>query len=332
MHKLAFGAVAALAATAALWSGIALADSADTVPQARSDLHRAATRLEDYDVDGALTLLELVIDGPVFDKLTTAEQHKALQTAAGLEFNNKNIADALSLLTRATKLPEATSQDWWMLLAASQRRSDAVTSAQAVAAIARQWPDVLDKIDRRSIAGILEELRAHPEARDARFQLLSSLYDARWPHGRMADFSYLWRDLALMLLEDGQADRAAEVAKSIRSPQILVAVRSDRRFDAIVQSDPSAFDLQAAMDAAIADAKARVAAEPDKLDDVRILASALIKAGKDSDALTLIDDTLAKAEEPSRRSPIRRPPSIGCRTPARRFWLILAATTKRSRP
>jgi tetratricopeptide (TPR) repeat protein len=265
---------------------------------ARAALDQANQRLSQRDAAGALALLKPVLDADSFDQLPTKDQHDILYAAGAAESGVGDPALSMALLNRAIQLPDVNAQDWTAMLVLSERQRDGVEAALAVTALARKWPDTLNKLDSLVVPNVLQLLDADPEARDARFGLLSSLYEARWPKGHFADGDYLWRNLALMLLQDGHADRAAEVAKAIRSPEILVAVRSDLRFDAIVQGDPAAFDLQAAMDAAIADARARVAAEPNKLDEVKRLASALMEAGKDSEALSLINEALAKANGP----------------------------------
>ena len=57
-----------------------------------------------------------------------------------------------------------------------------------------------------------------------------------------------WRDLTLLLLEKGWLTKANDVATHVTDVYVLIAMRVDRRFDAVVAANPAQFDITASAD------------------------------------------------------------------------------------
>ncbi len=112
---------------------------------------------------------------------------------------------------------------------------------------ARQWPAKLQWFEPRFINRALFAGAARTDRSDARFQLLEALYEARWKLTYGFEPSQAWTDFARLLLERGDVQRATEVAARIDSPRELLAMRVDKRYDAIVHAVPARFDIDQAM-------------------------------------------------------------------------------------
>jgi len=78
--------------------------------------------------------------------------------------------------------------------------------------------------------------------------LLQALYDAQWKLPGDVEPSAAWRDLMLRLLEKGRVSEAGEVVSRVTDVYVLIAMRSDRRFDQIVEANAARFDIGAAAD------------------------------------------------------------------------------------
>lgn len=105
-------------------------------------------------------------------------------------------------------------------------------------------------------------------------------------------------DHALLLLAARQTERARERVSTVIDPRQVMIMRVDRRFDAL-REDPSfasRLDLRAAAEADLARARARADAKPTKLQGFLDVAQALRTLGRHSEALTLLDHHIARAQ------------------------------------
>jgi hypothetical protein len=113
-----------------------------------------------------------------------------------------------------------------------------------------------------------------------------------------------WRDLMLLLIEQGRQSEAVDVSARITDPLVLIEIRSDRRFDTVVAAHPEAFDAVAAADRQI---KWLQAKDEDGANALRVkvlLMSALMRRHHAAAALAIADDAIAEIRDtnyPERR-------------------------------
>ena len=59
--------------------------------------------------------------------------------------------------------------------------------------------------------------------------------------------SAVWQELALLLLEQNRLPEAIDVSSHVTDEYGVIAMRADRRFDAITAANPAQFDVDAAL-------------------------------------------------------------------------------------
>ncbi|HEY1284027.1 MAG TPA: tetratricopeptide repeat protein, partial [Steroidobacteraceae bacterium] len=126
-----------------------------------------------------------------------------------------------------------------------------------------------------------------------RFPLLEALYSAGWKLEYGFEPSEAWADLARMLLERQQTDRAVAVAERVTAPRTLLALRVDKRFDALVSAHPERFDVDAAVRREIGVIEKLSAESPRSLQLRYELIFSVVEAGQYRRALKMADDVLA---------------------------------------
>jgi beta-barrel assembly-enhancing protease len=192
-----------------------------------------------------LAELRDVIAAPAFKSLSVDDQFQALTLAAGATTPTE-AALAHGYLDRAIALPGIGFEDQLATLSLAVNSGYASAAAKSLTLLARQWPDRLASFDKRLIFRALW-LAEHAAPGD-RFLVLQALYAAHWKVEWDIEPSPYWRDLALLLLEQGSLREAIDVSTHIIEPYVLIAMRADRRFDALVAAHPDQFEVELAAD------------------------------------------------------------------------------------
>lgn len=112
-----------------------------------------------------------------------------------------------------------------------------------------------------------------------------------------------WLRLVLYHLNHNEGMKAVAVAATITRPNTLIVMAADKRFDAVVAADPRHYEMPAAAEVSLEGAKARLAVHPELLEPADTAAKALLRLGRVDEALTVIDQALAKAQPASGASP-----------------------------
>lgn len=132
--------------------------------------------------------------------------------------------------------------------------------------------------------------------RDQYVAMLEALFVAHWhPSDAFLSSDSLWLHLTEARLEKGDLAGAKEAASAVVTISSVVAMRIDKRFDAITSSDPSHFDIDVAFARDLAASRAAAAAAPDKLEGINQTATDLIITGKPADALAMLDKAIAES-------------------------------------
>ncbi len=264
-----------------------------TDAQGRSASERLAGALElisKKQFDEGLPALIAVIDARSFASLSSDEQYRALDKAGQVEVGFERWALARGYTIRAAAMPRATARDQLRLIAIEWHLHDDAAVVDALTTLARRWPDHLGEIDEDYFTDVLRTANQLPHG--ARRALLQALYDAGWKPKGGIEPSASWRDLALLLIGEGKLDAAADVAARITDPQVLVDMRADRRFDAIVAAHPERFDVNAAALREIKALQARDAEAKSLRVKTRLMA-ALMRRQHAPAALAIADEAIS---------------------------------------
>lgn len=152
------------------------------------------------------------------------------------------------------------------------------------------WPDRDEYLQR-----LVLELRG-PELREPRLDLLRALFESGFTFKGGEQPSDWWLELVEFRLEENDIEGARLFAERIEDSDTLLAMRIDRRFDAITQSMPERFDLTAAKQRELARLRANVRQDPKSLERLVVLVRELQSQGQTQEALALVDTALAAGE------------------------------------
>jgi tetratricopeptide (TPR) repeat protein len=243
-------------------------------------------------------VLQAITSNPSFQGLPEETQHLAWQLFAQTEAQLGDAAAALSYAKRASDSSKATVTDWHLRLLATYLLNDADQYA-SLAKIVTDWPESLNALGDQLVLGVLvRSMKAAnaDSANDWYFRLLQALFASKWcPDPLTARMDIQWSNLTRELLERGREDDAAVAADAVKYPEMLLRMRIDKRFDALVARNPGHFDPVAMAVDEIAIARKMMDAHPDRLSAVNNLANALLAMEQQDEVLKLTETALAKA-------------------------------------
>jgi hypothetical protein len=191
-------------------------------------------------------IIQPVIHAKNFGRLPSAEQYRALLTAAKLAFTLKELKLEYESRVRLLALPEATADDRMWRLNAANRLKDTGEMIVSLTDVVQKNPESLDNLNYRFILRVLsdaEKQLPHGEA----LPLMRALYAAHWKVAWGQEPSGTWQDFALLLLEHHRLSEAIDVSTHVTDEYSLISMRADRRFDAITVANPAQFDVDAAI-------------------------------------------------------------------------------------
>ncbi|MDR3510231.1 MAG: hypothetical protein P4L73_01220, partial [Caulobacteraceae bacterium] len=199
-----------------------------------AELKDVLVKLDGNDLAGAQAALKAIVAAPKFKARPEREQYVFRTIYGRTLLAAKQPQEALVQLRLATAFPEADVATWGPRLEADAALHDNTDALASLTVIASRWPKSLAGFSDRYIMQLAFETRADEHLSDARFSLLQALRQAGWsPRDPFERADPLWRDLALSLLDRGQAQAAGAVAADIVAPETVLDMLIDRRFDAI---------------------------------------------------------------------------------------------------
>jgi tetratricopeptide (TPR) repeat protein len=209
-------------------------------------LDQAEQLVADKNWPQAIAALQVVIEATPFHRYPSDIRYRALSTAGKVAANHGKLEPGYEYLVRVTAMPQATFYDWLERMHAARKLGHEADSVNCLTWVARRWPDRIVEFNGDYVVEIVDE--ASHLSHGVRLPLLQALYDAHWKLKWDVEPSSSWRDLALLLLENGSLAKAIEVSSHVTDAYVLVAMRADRRFDAVVSANPAEFDIEAAAD------------------------------------------------------------------------------------
>lgn len=248
--------------------------------------------LEDEDAGDTFAASQAftrAIERPEFEALAPEVRHAILHQAAGVAIESGQLQTALRQTQAALRLRQDEIDDWYRLASLQSDLGNADASAEALRHLLTAWPDMADDLPQSLIIHPIFLTRANDNVRLA---LLDALFEANWTYGGLgADPA--WTELALLRLERQDAPGARAAIARVRQPMDIVRLRTDRRFDAIVDRDDPRFDVASAAEAYVDAARHSTLEQPERLELQTTLITALLMTGRAEDALATADAVLA---------------------------------------
>jgi tetratricopeptide (TPR) repeat protein len=296
VHIRTLVAAAALSFSVAVHAGTNLQD----LQFYRQKVASANALMQNEDYAAADRVFATLVDSPQLKSLQDQEARSVLSAAGWSAARNGELPRARALLLRARQIDDNDPDIWYRLALVELDLEHNEAAARAYIELAERWPELLANIDNDPLYLLIRRLGAAPPAKS---DLLQTLFDANWDDPEN-DPSELWYELALFRVESGELDRARAAVKRVTSPRTLVLLRSDKRFDPIVERSTWAFNVEAAAKRAVEVMEAKAARDPQKLEPKVQLTYAMLVAGMNDEVVALVDeltDTIAQAptEDPS---------------------------------
>jgi hypothetical protein len=271
-------------------------------PSAGQRLDAALRLIANQQFDEGLAALRAVIDARSFASLPGDDQYHALLAAGRAEMGFQRWPLARGFMARAAAMPQASADDELALVTIGSQLHDQPLIAQSLTAVARRWPARLREIDEDYLTAVLAAQAKLPRA--TALALLQSLYAADFKLKWDVEPSESWRDLMRLLIEQGRQSEAVEVSARITDPIVLIQIRADRRFDAVVAAHPDRFDAEAAADRQIRWLQAKDEGGADSLRIKALLMAALMRRHHAAAGLAIADEAIAEIRDtnyPERR-------------------------------
>jgi beta-barrel assembly-enhancing protease len=198
------------------------------------------------DFGRQLAALQDLIAAPAFKSLSVDDQFEALMRAARASLYSEQRALASDYIARVVSLPSLGFEDQAAAMEQAREIGNWKVAVRCLTSIAHHWPERLANLRGSTIAQVVNAADDLP--RNDKLLLLQALYATHWKLQWNIEPSEYWRDLALFLVEKGSLGEAIDVSTHISAPYVLIGMRADRRFDAIVSAHPDQFDAELAAD------------------------------------------------------------------------------------
>lgn len=279
-----------------------------------TSIEQARSLFDRRDQAGAGRILDDVMRDPGFQALPAKDRRLEWAVQARIDMSAQRYDRAVEGLTRANAADDSDPDIWYWLAMVEDARGKPEAAARAFTELAERWPELLANIEPREVYRLQSRLA---EGSQAKVDFLQTLLDAKWddPTG---DASALWHLLALLRLERGEPVAARAAMRRIVHPDLIVSMRSDRRFDAVVERNGWAFNVERAAVRAVEAMQEKTEARPDDLDAKVQLTYALLDAGDHEGLIRLVDGVLASDDGSGREAA----DGNAERTPSQHAWLL----------
>jgi tetratricopeptide (TPR) repeat protein len=218
------------------------ASSAPDAALASQQLADAKKLVADKNWPEAIKALQGIIEANSFSRLSGDFQHEVLIAAGEAALYHGSSKFSYDYFVRATSLPKADFADWFGRLSAADKVGNTADSVSTLTVLVQRWPDRTIQFRPRYILNVINE--AKQSGRDSALPLLQGLYDAHWKLKWDIEPSAAWRDLILRLVEKRRLAQAIDVSAHVTDVYVLISMRADRRFDAVVAANAVHFDIE----------------------------------------------------------------------------------------
>ncbi|WP_165190558.1 hypothetical protein [Caulobacter soli] len=297
--------VAALAATLALTGP---ADARDTKPRLPASatspvddamafaFQEANDHIQRQEYAQAYAVLETLTAKPAFQSTPSEVRHATWLLMAGAAGEARDWPKARTAIEKATAFPEASAYDWQTRIRIDRYSGDMADGLRSLAVMARRFPDGLAQFPDEEIGRWFDRAKIETD-QDLTFDFVDALL-ANWtPNDPFTELDGMRQMQIEGLLRHGRTAQAIEAARKISNPDVLIAMRADKRFDALSAAGPGLLDPKAAALRQLAGIDTLHAAHPKLLSGVDARASALLDLDRGEEALTFVEAAIARAQK-----------------------------------
>src|SRR5689334_2479681 len=254
--------------------------------------------------DEAGKLLDSLIHADTFRTVDPRIQFATFMLAGIAAEGRRDYLGAHEFMLAATQYEEAKADQWLQRARYAARVDDDVDAAQALIAVAQNWPSELLKNENNDFTfRVAYSLGLDPRRRSESVALADALFDAEFTLDAGEQPSALWQGLARDAVTRKDLVRAREVATRVAATAVLLRMRVDKRYDALIQAEPGRFDLAAAAKRRVSDLRRTAADQPRSLHTIVRLADALGDQGNYAEALELCNAALRKVAKAGDKQP-----------------------------
>lgn len=282
------------------------ADKAAATPdELLSTIQKAHEAFQQNKNEEAGQLIERVLKQPAFAEMSPQIQYVALSVAGYAAMARNDFLAAHEYFTIVTEF-DAAQGEAWLYRAFSATRVEAwPDTVVSLTTLAKKFPKTLSaqkKFVAQLVFRSVGQLRG-VDQRPAKLALIQALFDAEFTDEYDGQPGVLWQELAVDALAQNDLPRARAVASRITNADVLVAMRIDRRFDALVAAEPKLFDVRAAAEREVKRLRAQMSKNPKSLGVVMRLGNALFITGDFGEMLKVANDALARDRKGTEKSP-----------------------------
>jgi tetratricopeptide (TPR) repeat protein len=254
----------------------------------------------------ALEFLEQAITTPGFGETEPAIQYFAYLLGSFAAAGAEDTAKMHEFLVAASRFPDADADVWTRRAQSEVLLGKPEDAAQSLMTVARKWPKELKGDDYHNwlVNKIVRDLGKQPGLQKTRVDLVNTLFDAEYRTLYGREPSHLWLIAATDAIDHKDMKRAKDVTRRITHSSTLVAMRIDKRFDALTSSEPKLFDVQAAAVREVIQAKKAMNENPKALGAVVMFGYALYTVGQFEEMLALTDSIIAKVDKAKPKEPL----------------------------
>jgi tetratricopeptide (TPR) repeat protein len=275
-----------------------------TVDDAQREIRAVVQDSDKISVKEVDTRLKAVLAAKTFSELTINYKLGAYLIAGAAKLELGDARGATPLLAKATDIPGAPKEAWRMRLVASADIDDVESAVTSLRQLALHWPAELSTFNDEAVGHIVNRARFLDNGRRKQLDLLDAMNGAGWkPSDPIEVADGLWVTLAIGLIEDGNAARAATVAQRITFPWELAAMRADRRLDTLFDHGAPQFDPELAVKTELNRNAKLVADHPDELSYIVAYSLELLACRQPDAALKLLDDAASRIKSAPKDKP-----------------------------
>jgi tetratricopeptide (TPR) repeat protein len=233
-------------------------------------------------------ILVAAFSDPLFDQLPAVVQGDAFSGAGWAAIRLGDHQRARQLRARATQLNPDAFENWLVLAQLEDYLGNHDAAAIALTTYAKRWPSRVDNEQDF----VFQVIRSADTGSQARLDLLQTLFDQQWKPSSQ-DASELWQQLALERVQRGEREAARVLIEHVSSPDSLVRLRSDKRFDGLFDPQAPQFNVELAAKRRVNELRSQAMLNPTKMAIETKLARAMLANGMYEEVLERADYLLA---------------------------------------
>lgn len=237
----------------------------------------------------ALETLGSLANSTDFPALSASERIEVLSAAGSAAHQLHDDRTSFEYFRRATQIPDAPADTWLARARAGASLQDRADVFLSLSTYIERSPESLKHLDNQMLNRLVLDAAKLPTSSGLELRFLRALYHVHCLLDDGEEPSFAWRRLVQRALDAGANSEAADVARHVNDVDVLIQMRIDRRFDAIVSRSREQFDIDAAAERELRQTEAAVERTPHLLQKSNRLMEELIRRGRYATALAVSD-------------------------------------------